>query len=739
MAVDPHVGQTRDRDVTEHSTMSQASATKPEDNRNASFAEILADVIIRTRTDLVVSRHVVSGKPQYVLQDEISFQSRALTLREYRIYASFDGVHTCSDNFRRLVADEVLSPEDEEDYYGFLLALHQRGVLDLPISNGKQLYERHLQRKARVRRSLPMQILCWKQSLGNPDRILNRCAPLLRFLFTWQALVVWSGVTLFVISIVMKRWQELVSPLASMLAEQNIFILMAILCFLKAWHELGHGVACKIWGGKVPDCGVLFIVGTPCAYIDASCAWSMPSRLRRIVISLGGVYFESFVAIAAFLIWCFAENPWTRSIAHHTMVLSTLTTLLFNINPLMKFDGYFVLSDALNMPNLRGRADDALRWATKRFLLGLNLPAPAETSKRLVGLVLFGLLATLYRLLIMCGIIGVLMWRSPILGIVLATVYLLLIGSQQLIQIGRYLWRHPETTGKRRQAILATTAMLGVLLGGVFIPFDKTVTLPGVFGYQNEHLVRGLTSGIMERKLVKSGDSVEAGEVIAIFSEPSISHEVNRTGAELNAVRLQLREAVARGTNDTRRYAHEADTTLSRLELLEERMAELQLTSPFAGKLIDWGEGVRVGAGLPAGQIIASVGSGQSILRVLVNQRALREYQPRVGEAVFIVLPWDWQQRIPAKIVSVAACSLDRVSAPALTQLGGGDIEVSPADMRPSRDAFAIEVLMDSPPAENNRMGVRASVQLPQRRTSIARWAWYRWLDFYRGFLREQV
>ncbi|MDG2221471.1 MAG: hypothetical protein P8L85_08835 [Rubripirellula sp.] len=292
MAVDPPVNKRGDEAVAKHVATPQSpepqTQPQPGENQNPSYAEMLADVMVRTRTDLVVSRHVAGGKPQYILHDEISFQSRALTLREYRIYASFDGVHTCGDNFGRLVTEKILEPEDEDEYYGFLLALHQRGVLDLPISDGKQLYERHLQRKDRMNRSLPMRILCWKQSLGSPDRILNRCTPLLRFLFTWQAFVVWLIVNLFLINIVTKRWGELVGPLASMLAEQNIFILMAILCFLKAWHELGHGVACKIWGGKVPDCGILFIVGTPCAYIDASCAWSMPSRLRRIVISMGG-------------------------------------------------------------------------------------------------------------------------------------------------------------------------------------------------------------------------------------------------------------------------------------------------------------------------------------------------------------------------------------------------------------------------------------------------------------------
>ncbi|MDG2221470.1 MAG: hypothetical protein P8L85_08830 [Rubripirellula sp.] len=405
----------------------------------------------------------------------------------------------------------------------------------------------------------------------------------------------------------------------------------------------------------------------------------------------------------------------------------------------MKFDGYFVLSDTLNVPNLRSRADEALSWVIKRFLLGLDLPAPEKTGKQLFGLMIFGLMATLYRLLVVFGIIGILMWRSPILGVVLATLYLSLLGSQQLMRIGQYLWRHSETSGKRRQATLAATAMLGILLGCVFIPLNRTVTLPGVFGYQNEYLVRGLTSGIMERKLVKTGDSVEAGEVIATFSEPSIANAVHRTGAELNAVRLQLREAVVRGTNETHQYAHEANTAEGQLLLLKQREAELQLKSPFAGKLIDWGEGVRVGAGLPAGEIIACVGSGKSILRVLVNQRVLRDSHPRVGECVFVVLPWDWQQRFPAKIISVAACSLDRVSDPALTQLGGGSIEVSPTDMRPARDAFQIEVLIDSPPAGIGRMGVRGSVQLLNRRTSIARWGWYRWLDFYREFLRAQA
>ncbi len=698
------------------------------------YAEILADVVVQTRGDLDVSRQVFAGQPHYVIRDAVSFQTRSLTKKDYRVFSSINGDQTCAVNFEHLVESGILKTDEEEDYYGFLLSMHQRGLLNLPIANGQALYERYLTRQSKQRKAWWMKLLCWKVSFGNPDGILERFAGSFRWLFTPAACLLWIVGILIAARVVVSRWDEFVAPLSSILAMQSLTALMVILVALKAWHELGHAFACKTWGGEVPDYGVLMIVGTPCAFVDATAAWLMPSRFRRITVSFAGMYFESFVALAAVLIWVLSDSAWVRSIAHHTIVLSTLTTVLFNANPLMKFDGYFMLSDWLDIPNLKSKADESFRYVVKSKLLGLEVKRPNSSTFQLAWLALFGAMSGIYRVLIISGIVALLTWKLPIGGLALALTYVTFVVVQQGVTVFKYLWNHTETKNCRVRVAFISLAFIATVCAIVCLPIPRSLSVMGVTEFEQEAIVRAQIAGNIIEKHAGEGTTVKQGELLAVLDSSELAKSIEQFASETLSLQLHYQQATAAGDPSAERLRHDWVSSRAELAKLRSRNGNLSITAPADGIVTQWNEASQFGKRLADGDVVASIGTGDLIVRSLIKQSDRQRIMPSVGETVWIVFPWDVQHRFLAEVSRVTEAKSEHIRETALTSVAGGSIEVDPMHMTPFNDTYVVEARLLSPPDSARRRGVRAFIDFDNRRVSIAQWLHHRWLDFYRKY-----
>ena len=158
----------------------------------------------------------------------------------------------------------------------------------------------------------------------------------------------------------------------------NVPILWTLLVGLKTFHELGHAYACKRFGGTVPEMGAMIMMGTPCAYVDASSSWSFPKRWHRMIVALAGMYFESMLAMVALVVWLCTDTGQLHSAAQYAIVLSTVVTIGFNANPLMRYDGYFILCDLLNFPNLHRDAKASSSSFIKWILYGIESKPVSE-------------------------------------------------------------------------------------------------------------------------------------------------------------------------------------------------------------------------------------------------------------------------------------------------------------------------------------------------------------------------
>ena len=331
------------------------------------------------RSDLQITRQLTKGEPAYIIYDPVSFQSHRLSLTDYRVAACLDETRTLDQAFRLSVTENHLSEQDETDFFQFVMRLESLGLLTISNHDGKVLFKRFKQKTSDATKAKILGFLFLTIPLSNPDKFLDRSVGRFRFLFSHNALIAWIVLSCFAMALIANKWSEFVEPLNGLLAVKNLPFMSLAFVALKVWHELGHGYACKHFGGRVPEMGCKLMAGMPLAYVDASSAWSFPKRSHRIAVMLGGMYFESLVAIPAAFFWAFTPDSFIGACAYQLIFMAGVAAVFFNANPLMKYDGYFVLSDLLGIPNLRSRSKREAMNTLKHYVLGLDLDSRAAS------------------------------------------------------------------------------------------------------------------------------------------------------------------------------------------------------------------------------------------------------------------------------------------------------------------------------------------------------------------------
>ena len=383
----------------------------------------LGEVHVGLRPDLVTSRHRFHGESHYIVRDPITFQSHSFTVEDYQVVVALNPDQTLAETFALLCDSNVLEPGDSQGFYAFIMSLHNMGFLNLPISDDKGLYKRRLQKQKGRLMQLAMTPLFSKLPGVNLDLYLEKTLHRVRFVFTRWFFTCWLALMLFCVYLAMRNWHELVQPFNNVFSAGNLFALWATLIGLKVFHEFGHAYACKHFGGHVPEMGIFIIAATPCAYVDATDSWNFSRKWERLVVCFAGMYFELTVAAIALIVWCVTRPSMLHSVAYDIVLLASVTTVLFNINPLMKFDGYYAFCDIVEVPNLRPKSARCVAAVMKRLTLGLNNDALPENRGMTAFLFGFGVCQGLYKISIVLGIATMIASKLFLVGLGLAALY----------------------------------------------------------------------------------------------------------------------------------------------------------------------------------------------------------------------------------------------------------------------------------------------------------------------------
>jgi putative peptide zinc metalloprotease protein len=398
-------------------------------------------------------------------------------------------------------------------------------------------------------------------------------------------LVLWLAVVGWGLKGAADHWDALFREGEGVLSPDNWLWLYLTGFVVKLWHETGHGLLCRRFGGEVRSAGVMLLVLTPLPYVDVTSSWAFRSHLRRMLVAAGGMLFELFLAAIAMQVWSVTGAGVVHAVAFNIMVLASVTTLLFNINPLLRFDGYYIFCDLLQLPNLAQRSQARLRFVLERYIFGSrHATAPEVTRPEGAWLLIYGLVSSVYRIFLMGVIVLMVAEHFLGLGLLLAAFSFVVWVIVPILKFVRYVLRDPGLERVRGRARRVTFATIGALvLFAGFVPLPRHFRAPGVVDAEQEHDVKANVSGYVAEVLVTSGTMLKKGQPILRLDDPE---NIPR----LEAARLQLRQIEAR-----RQFANvQAMATLRAIEAddkavrallvtLEQQRADLIVKAPGDG------------------------------------------------------------------------------------------------------------------------------------------------------------
>jgi putative peptide zinc metalloprotease protein len=646
---------------------------------------------IALRAGVCAHRQYFRGERWHVLFDPFSNQFFRVRSGAWDFLARLGDGRTVQECWDEALAQSPAEAPGQEEVIQLLAQLYQANLLtsDLP-PDATQLLARHQKRRQREVRTRWLSLLFIKIPLVNPDAFLVRTLPLVRWLFSWVGLGLWLAVVGWGLKTGVENWGALWGQGQSVLAPGNLAWLYAAMIGLKLLHEMGHAFACRHFGGPVPTLGVMLLVFSPLPFVDATAAWSFRRRWQRVVVGAAGMIVEVFVAALAMVVWA-ATGPGTvNAIAYNLIFIASVSTLLANANPLLRFDGYYILCDLIDVPNLNQRAGRLWRHWAERHGFGVRKSVnPVETRREAGWLGVYGAASFVYRIVLFAGILWFVAGQWLLLGVLLAVAGVI---TMLLVPLGRlvnYLATSPRIERVRRRAVAVTVGGAAAVLGllGV-VPAPDAFTAPGIVQAGEYAVVYTGAEGDFAEQVIVSGRPVQAGEVLVRLTNSELAAEARSARAEVEEVLALERSALenpGEGVAAIRERLHAVRQRLAELERLER---DLEVRAPVAGTWVTPERGEFNGRWLTRGSAVGEIIDPSSFrfAAVVRQEDASSLFGPAVRPAG-VRLRGQAGERIPVTGLTVMAAPQNQLPSAALGWQGGGDIAVQADDTSGTKTA----------------------------------------------------
>lgn len=584
----------------------------------------------RLRRDVRTHYQEYRGEPTYIIEDTSKGRFFHVGFPEHQFIQSFDGRTTIAQALARNAATQGEDALTEQQGEQMLRWLIDNDLLESETSGqGERRREQWTRQREKRKQNPVAKIMFFKIPLGCPDRLLTSSQKWLGWLFSLPGLLLWLFLIAYTAAQLAPEWERFVSAAGQVIAPENWIRVIAIYAVLKVLHEFGHGLATRRYGGAVPEWGVqLLAFVTPLAFVDASSSWKFTSKWKRIVVAGAGMYVEVAIACVCLLGWLNTTPGILNTSLHSAVIAATFVTVLFNANPLMRFDGYYILCDLLGIPNLGTKGQQFLVWFGKSFFLGVkDLPMPPAARQHPVAVPLYGVLAAIWKVVIWIGITIIVSLLFKGAGLVLALASILFVLGSMVVKFITFLGK--KGTGvKPLQVMLRLGALVGALALLLFlVRINPTGRALGVVEYTDRENIRAGVRGKVETVLVNEGDTVKEGDILAHLSNPDEEAEYKKLEVELQWSKIRARSYYQ--AEDLSAYQAELET----IEGLEEKILEsrkylaaLEVKAPTDGRIVGRKLESLPGTWLNVGdEILSVIGSEEKELLISIRQEDFEE------------------------------------------------------------------------------------------------------------------
>ena len=684
----------------------------------------------RLRSHAQIHRHVYRGQDWYVLQDHSTGRFNRFTPEAYFFVGLMNGRRTMGEIWEAAGRQLGDSMPTQDEVIGLLSQLHRTDVLqgDIP-PDMVEIRERQQQVRRNRFWGLLKSPMAMRFPLFDPDRFLNATMPMLRPLFGWLGLALWMLVVGGALIQVPSHWGDLATNLADrVLSLENLALLWLVYPLVKVLHEFAHAYAVKLWGGEVHEMGIMLLVLMPLPYVDATSASAFRLKRRRMLVGAAGVLAEMFLAALAMLVWINVEPGAVRALSYNVMLVAGVSTVLFNGNPLLRFDAYYVLSDYLEIPNLGTRGSRYLGYLLQRYLLGIkdvSFPPASAGEKR--WLLFYALASFVYRIFISIRIVVFVAGKFFFVGVLLAAWSVSNMLVTPAVRSWKVLFQDGGMCKKRGRIIWTAAAGVGltILLVGV-VPVPLFTIAEGVVWVSEQARVHAGVDGFVDAVMAEPQQPVHAGDQLIACVNPELAVRVQVLAAELEEFRARHRVSVLADRTEAEILQEEIRRVEKELARERERLAALVVRSAADGRFLlpdaQNLPGRFVRRGTPLGYV---VGPDQCRVRVVVPQEDIDRVRNGTRR-IEARLAQDIDRILPARIVRAVPAASSELPSLALSLEGGGRIALDPRHAEaPQAFEKLFQFEMVIPGLASDRIGERVLVRFVHPPEPLA-WRWYR-------------
>lgn len=639
----------------------------------------------RLRSHVEIHRHHYRGEIWYVLQDHSTGRFHRFTPTVYLLIGLMDGERTVQEIWEEVRARLRDDAPTQEEVIRILSQLHAADALQANVTpDTEELFKRFEKKRSTKFKQNIRNPLAVRFSLLDPESFLTRFRILGHLLFSLPGAILWFVVVGAGIILAGVHWPELTENITDrILSPSNLVFLWFTFPLLKALHEFGHAFAVKRFGGEVHEMGIMFLVLTPIPYVDASSSSAFRNKWERMLVGASGMAVELFIGAIALVLWVHMEPGTLRSILYNTIFIAGVSSLLFNGNPLLRFDAYYILSDLIEIPNLGPRGGQYLLYLAQKYLFGLReVEPPVSTPGERIWFVIYGIASFVYRILIYFSIVFFIAGKFFIAGMILAGWAVFSIIGLPIGKAAKFLFSSPKLGRKRTRAIAVSALVLaGVVAIIVFLPVPLSTRAEGVIWVPEQCFVRARTEGFVERLIAKPGSRVKKGESLIECSEPFLPARIRVLEARLHELKTLYDAQILSDRVQAEITNDEMKTVRGQLEDVRQRSRELTVQSQTEGTFLSPMAQDLPGRFVKRGELLGYVLDRSTLrARVVVSQTDVDAVRKQT-RGVTIRFPERIAEIMPAVIQREVPAATDQLPSRTLSQQGGGEIAIDPRDM----------------------------------------------------------
>ncbi|MFJ5429577.1 HlyD family efflux transporter periplasmic adaptor subunit [Pectobacterium actinidiae] len=559
------------------------------------------------------------------------------------------------------------------------------------------------QSRVSIWRKLLKNYLFFRIPLWHPDRFLGATLPWVAPFFSRTFLKLTLLVAVLGLFLAGRQWETFKHTFLHFFTLEGAALAGLTLCFTKILHEFGHAYTCKRFGARVATMGIAFLVMMPVLYTDTSGSWKLTRRRQRMAIGAAGMMTELVLAAWATLAWSFLPDGMLRSAAFMLATTTWIMTLAINLSPLMRFDGYFLLSDGLQMPNLQNRGFAIGRWQMREWLFGLG-DAPPEHFPRWLQRTLVGyaFAVWIYRFFLFTGI-AILVYHMTfkLLGMLLFAIEIGYFVVMPVVNEVRE-WSKRRKDYRMNRNMTTTLAVSAVVLLLLLLPWQRGVYAPALLRAEQQSSLYMPVPAMIQRIEVQVGQPVQAGQTLFMLSSDALAHEQKQLERQIATLNWQSTFQIfnKEAAGDHQRVKQEYDAALQKLQVLQRQSEQLTVRAPIDGVVADMTTPLETGEWLGQGEWLAVVTKPTGgLVEAFVSEKDWQRL--RTGGKGTFYLQDVSRSSLPLTIVEIASTATrDLNAAPELASIYGGDIATLSDSQRKLHPEQAVYRVLLSLPAD---------------------------------------